>query len=61
VSSVSVSIDPQAVLAAGLEGEALIGAMQAHPSAHYLVLDPDARWAGVLSTSDVEAALARPG
>jgi len=59
VSSVSVSIEPRAVLSADLEGMELLQAMQARPSAHYLVVDLSGGGGlvGVLATSDVEAAL----
>ena len=57
VSSVSVSVDPRAALSADLEGMALLHAMQAVPSAYYLVVDTGGGLVGVLSTADVESAL----
>jgi Zn-dependent protease/CBS domain-containing protein len=59
VSSVSAALDPRAALPADLVGEPLLVAMQAHPASEYIVVEPDGRLVGVLSTADVEAALTR--
>ncbi len=61
VSSVSAALDPRAELPAGLAGMELLQAMQAFPAAHYLVVEPGGGLVGVLSTSDVEAALSGAG
>jgi Zn-dependent protease/CBS domain-containing protein len=57
VSSVSAALDPRAALPADLAGMGLLQAMQDVPSAYYLVVEPGGALVGVLSTSDVEAAL----
>ncbi|MEZ5116693.1 MAG: site-2 protease family protein [Candidatus Nanopelagicales bacterium] len=57
VGSVSRRIDPRAVLAQDLVGDALLRAMQDHPAPEYLVVDGDGRVVGVLAAQDVEAAL----
>jgi CBS domain-containing protein len=57
VSSVSAALDPRAALPADLAGMGLLQAMQDVPAAHYLVVEPGGALVGVLSTSDVEAAL----
>ena len=61
VSSVSAALDPRAALPAALTGMELLQAMQAFPAAHYLVVEPGGTLVGVLSTSDVEAALSGAG
>lgn len=57
VSSVSVALDPRAVLQGDLTGEPLLDAMRAAPAEQYLVVDVDGARVGVLATLDVEAAL----
>jgi len=47
------------VLATDLSGEDLIRAMGALPATEYLLVDPDGQVYGVLSTADVDGALAR--
>jgi len=57
VSSVSAAFDPRAVLSADLTGNDLLAAMNAVPSAVYLVVDGTNGPPRVLTTADVEQAL----
>lgn len=59
VSSVARAVTPASVVPAELEGEDLLEAMQAHPLAEYLLVEPGGQIYGVLYASDVNAALTR--
>jgi Zn-dependent protease/CBS domain-containing protein len=59
VGDVARRVEPGLVLATDLSGEDLIRAMGALPATEYLLVDPDGRVYGVLSTADVDSALAR--
>jgi Zn-dependent protease len=61
VSSVSAALDPRAALPADLAGMDLLQALQDVPAAHYLVVEEGGALLGVLSTTDVEAALSGSG
>jgi predicted transcriptional regulator len=58
VGSVSRAIVPDTVLNTELRGEALLRAMSNFPIPEYLVVDSDNQIYGVLSSDDVQAALA---
>ena len=58
VADVSRRIEPEAVLDADLRGEQLLEAMRRRVVPEYLVVDADGLVFGVLSTQDVERALA---
>lgn len=59
VGDVARRVEPGLVLATDLSGEDLIRAMGALPATEYLLVDPDGQVYGVLSTADVDGALAR--
>jgi Zn-dependent protease/CBS domain-containing protein len=52
-------IEPGLVLSVSLSGEDLVRAMGGMPATEYLLVEPDGQIYGVLSTADVDAALAR--
>jgi Zn-dependent protease/CBS domain-containing protein len=52
------SLEPGMVLGLGLVGDELLRAMRATPASEYLVVDENGHVYGVLSSADVEAALA---
>ena len=56
VSSVARTVQPGQALPADSAGEALVLAMQSHPAAEYLLVEPDGHLYGVLVTSDVDRA-----
>lgn len=58
VQQVARSIEDGLVLRHDLSGEKLLAALQATPASEYLVVDDQGAVYGVLSTSDVDAALA---
>lgn len=58
ISMVSRTLEPGLSLAADLEGETLIRAMQATPATEYLLTETDGAIFGVLTTADVDRAFA---
>ena len=58
VGQVARSLESGLVVPVDLGGEDLITLMRAHPASEYLVVDHDGAVYGVLSTADVDAALA---
>ena len=58
VGQVARSLESGLVVPVDLGGEDLITRMRAHPASEYLVVDHDGAVYGVLSTADVDAALA---
>ena len=56
--SVARTIEPGLMLAADLEGEALVRAMQRTPATEYLLVDADGSVFGVLTAEDVDRAFA---
>lgn len=58
VGTVSRRLEPEMVISADLEGEDLIRALQRSPSPEYLVVLPAGDVYGVLTATDVEAAVA---
>jgi len=58
VATVARSMETGLLLPAHLTGEDLVRAIQALPATEYLVVDPDGSPVGVLTTADVDAALA---
>ena len=58
VGQVARSLEAGLVVPVDLGGEDLITRMRAHPASEYLVVDHDGAVYGVLSTADVDAALA---
>ncbi|MGH8839071.1 MAG: site-2 protease family protein, partial [Jiangellaceae bacterium] len=58
VGQVARSLEAGLVVPVDLGGEDLITRMRAHPASEYLVVDHDGAVYGVLSTTDVDAALA---
>lgn len=59
VADVARSLHPGMRVAADLDGERMVHAMQAHPATEYLVVEDSGEVFGVLAASDVERALAR--
>jgi Zn-dependent protease len=58
VGGLARSLESGLVIDAGLEGEALVRAMQAAPATEYLVVEPTGEVYGVLAAADVDAAFA---
>jgi Zn-dependent protease/CBS domain-containing protein len=58
VGAVARPVQPGLLLDARLSGESLLLAMQATPSSEYVLVEPDGRIFGVLSTADVDKAFA---
>jgi Zn-dependent protease/CBS domain-containing protein len=58
VGGLARSLESGLVIDAGLEGEALVRAMQAVPATEYLVVEPTGEVYGVLAAADVDAAFA---
>lgn len=56
VSAVARTLEPGLRLPADIDGEDLLRAMQATPSAEYLLVEPDGSIFGVLVTADVDTA-----
>jgi Zn-dependent protease len=56
VSRVARTLDEGLTLPADVSGEALVRALQRAPATEYLLLEPDGRIYGVLSTADVDRA-----
>ncbi len=59
VGDVARRIEPGLVLSVDLSGEDLVRNMGGMPATEYLLVEPDGKIFGVLSTADVDAALAR--
>jgi Zn-dependent protease/CBS domain-containing protein len=59
VGDVARRLEPGLVLSVDLSGEDLVRNMGGMPATEYLLVEPDGRIFGVLSTADVDAALAR--
>ncbi|WP_220131821.1 MULTISPECIES: site-2 protease family protein [Nocardioides] len=55
-STVARTLDEGLRLPADLAGEELVLALNRHPAGEYLLLDPDGRLVGVLTTADVDRA-----
>lgn len=60
VGDVARRLEPELVVRSDLVGEDLLTALRRAPATEYLVVEPDGGIRGVLSTADVEAALAHP-
>lgn len=58
VADVARGLSPELEVAADLDGERLVRAMQRNPASEYLVVEPNGDVFGVLATADVERALA---
>jgi hypothetical protein len=54
--AVARQVEPGLILAADIEGEPLIRAMQSTPATEYLLVERDGSVYGVLSTEDVDRA-----
>jgi Zn-dependent protease/CBS domain-containing protein len=59
VGDVARRLEPGLVLSVDLSGEELVRNMGGLPATEYLLVEPDGQIFGVLSTADVDAALAR--
>lgn len=55
-STVARSAEQAICLPVGIDGESLVRAIAGHPAPEYLLLEPDGRVFGVLSTGDVDRA-----